>query len=163
MNFTPERVAAERATWHDRGDVVVPTINALREDFARLFEVDLPTVSEAQYHEAVDEVYADGDRAVNVAALSAILGDLDVQNDYPGFVVDEILGRELAGWIAGEKPLDVLGEAAFHYTDTVHDGDPDGHENAGLDDRDAALAAGFQSRIPGWEWRESPSPFRVER
>ena len=37
------------------------------------------------------------------------------------------------------------------------DGDP-----AGLDDLDAALAAGFQTRLPGWEWRESPSPFAVE-
>jgi hypothetical protein len=33
---------------------------------------------------------------------------------------------------------------------------------AGADDLDAALAAGFPTRLPGWGWRERPSPFAVE-
>jgi hypothetical protein len=95
---------------------------------------------------------------VNVAALLDLLGDLDVENDYPGFVVDELLGRELAGMIAGPQPLRLLGEATFHYADvTIHTDGP-----AGADDRDAALAAGFQTRLPGWEWNERSSPFAVD-
>jgi hypothetical protein len=53
----------------------------------------------------------------------------------------------------------VLAEATFHYADIRVDG-RDG-EPAGMDDLDAALAAGFQTRLPGWSWREDPSPFGV--
>ena len=102
-------------------------------------------------------MFAGGDLAVNVAALVALLRDLDVEADYPGFVVDELLGWELAGILAGNQPLRMLGEATFHYTDVhVHDGD------AGVDDLDAALAAGFQTRLPGWDWTENESPFSVD-
>jgi len=80
-----------------------------------------------------------------------------VDGDYPGFVADELLGRELAGMLAGQQPLRLLGEATFHYAD-VHT-----HGNAGApagaDDLDAALAAGFQTRLPGWDWKATPSPF----
>jgi len=81
--------------------------------------------------------------------------------DYPGFVVDEFLGRRLASTIAGGVPLSVLAEATFHYAD-ITAGERDG-EGAGMDDLDAALAAGFQARLPGWPWREGPSPFAVCR
>jgi phosphatidylglycerophosphatase A len=67
--------------------------------------------------------------------------------DYPGFVVDEFLGRRLASTIAGGVPLSVLAEATFHYAD-ITAGERDG-EDAGMDDLDAALAAGFQTRLPG--------------
>jgi len=36
-------------------------------------------------------------------------------------------------------------------------GAPD--EAAGVDDLDAALAAGVQTRLPGWPWTEGGSPF----
>jgi homogentisate 1,2-dioxygenase len=72
-----------------------------------------------------------------------------------------VLGRELAGWIAGDQPLALLGEATFHYADVAHDPDPDATDAAGVDDLDAALAAGFQTRLPGWAWREDESPFSV--
>lgn len=103
-------------------------------------------------------MFADGDLAVNVATLVRLLRDLDVEGDYPGFVVDELLARELAGMLAGEQPLRLLGEATFHYADvTVHEGD-----TAGQDDLLAALAAGFQTRLPGWSWREGESRFAVD-
>jgi hypothetical protein len=102
----------------------------------------------------VAAVFADGDRGVNVAAYVGILRDLDVEGDYPGFVVDERLGRALAATIAGGDPLGLLAEATFHVADLYTHGGP-----AGADDLDAALAAGFQTRLPGWEWREGPSPF----
>ncbi|WP_290814009.1 hypothetical protein [Halovivax sp.] len=160
MEFTPDRVAAERDWVRERSARIVPLINAVRDDLGEIFEADVAHVTEPAYRDSVDEVFADGDLAVNVAAMVAILRELDVADDYPGFVVDEILGRELAATIAGTQPLRTLGEATFHYADLRVHGGPD--ENAGVDDLDAALAAGFQERLPGWPWTERKSPFAVE-
>lgn len=157
MHLTPEAVAREHEWVHGRADRIVGLINDVRADLGELFETDVDTVTEAMYHDAVDEVFADGDLAVNVAALVWLLRELDVDGDYPGFIVDEVLGRELAGMIAGTQPFRLLGEATFHYADVhVDDG-----ESAGVDDLDAALAAGFQTRLPGWDWCERESPFSV--
>lgn len=161
MHLTPTRVADEREWILERAPVVVPIINDVRDELGAVFDADVDRVTEAQYRAEVEAVFADGDLAVNVAALTGILRDLDVDGDYPGFVVDEILGRELAATIAGTQPLRTLGEATFHYADLrVHGG---ADENAGVDDLEAALAAGFQERIPGWNWTERESPFSIER
>ena len=160
LTFTPERVRAERDWVAERGDRVVPIINDVRDDLGEIFATDVDSVTETAYREEVDAVFADGDLAVNVAAMVAILRELDVEGDYPGFVVDEILGRELAATIAGVQPLRTLGEATFHYADVHVHGPVD--ENAGVDDLDAALAAGFQERLPGWDWTERESPFSVD-
>jgi hypothetical protein len=157
MELTPAVVAREHEWVHDRTDRTVTLINDVREELGAVFETDVDPVTESQCHAAVDEVFADGDLAVNVAAIVALLRTLDVREDYPGFVVDELLGRELAGMLAGEQPLRLLGEATFHYTD-VHTDEGD----AGTDDLDAALAAGLQTRLPGWRWTERPSPFAVD-
>ena len=160
MELTPEAVVAEHEYLHERTDAVVGLINAVRDDLGDHFDTDVANVEPAQYRHEVDAIFADGDLAVNVAALVRLLRTLDVEGDYPGFVVDELLGRELAGMIAGTQPLRMLGEATFHFADATTHGDPE--EPAGIDDLDAALAAGFQTRIPGWEWREDESPFSVE-
>ena len=160
FRFTPTRVRAERDWVADRADSVVPIINDVRDDLGEIFETDVDPVTETAYREEVDAVFADGDLAVNVAAMVAILRELDVEGDYPGFIVDEILGRELAATIAGVQPLRTLGEATFHYADVHVHGPAD--ENAGVDDLEAALAAGFQERIPGWDWTERESPFSVD-
>jgi len=157
MHVTSAAVAREHEWVRDRTDRIVPLINTVRDDLGSLFGTEVDTVTADQYRAAVDEVFADGDLAVNVAALVGVLRDLDVEADYPGFVVDELLGRELAGMLAGQQPLRLLGEATFHFADThVHDGAAAGH-----DDLDAALAAGFQTRLPGWDWTEEESPFAV--
>jgi len=156
MRITPATVADE----HDRiraDDTVPRVINDVRDRLGPLFDVEVDPVDAAAYREEVDAVFADGDRAVNVACLSMLLRDLDCPDDYPGFVVDEFLGRKLASTVAGGQPLALLAEATFHFADVhVHDGD-----TAGADDRRAALAAGFQTRLPGWDWRETESPFAV--
>lgn len=158
MKVTAEQVAAEHEWVRGRETRIVGLVNDVRDDLAELFETDVDHVTTDQYHDAVDTVFADGDLAVNVAAIVALLRDLDVEGDYPGFVVDELLGRELAGMLAGGQPLRLLGEATFHYADVhVHEG-----EGAGTDDLDAALAAGFQTRLPGWDWTASPSPFAID-
>ena len=157
MNVTPERVRREREWVDRRCGQIAALINDVRRELGTLFETDVETVTEGQVREEVDAVFADGDVAANVAALIGLLRELDVQGDYPGFVVDELLGRELAGTIAGNQPLRLLAEATFHFADVHTHGDDD--ETAGLDDLDAALAAGFQTRLPGWSWREAESPF----
>jgi hypothetical protein len=159
MHVTPETVAAERDRIESRADVVVPLINGVRDDLGEAFGTSVDPVAKQQYRTAIDAVFADGDVAVNVAGLSGLLRELDVTADYPGFVVDEFLGRRLASTIAGREPLALLAEATFHYADVLSQGDDD--DPAGLDDRDAALAAGFQTRLSGWEWREEPGPFGV--
>lgn len=159
MQVTPSTVAEQAAWTHDRAAVVVPLVNRVRAELGSVFGTTVDQITEHQYHDVVESVFADGDQAVNVAALVMVLRELDVTADYPGFVVDELLARELAAMIAGPQPLRLLAEATFHYADVTHhggEGDP-----AGLDDLDAALAAGVQTRLPGWDWQERESPFGV--
>jgi hypothetical protein len=158
MHLSPAEVGAQRDWVRDRADVVVPLVNDVREDLGAAFDTTVDPIDHDQYRRTVDATFADGDRAVNVAALVGLLRELDVEGDHPGFVVDELLGRELAAMIAGEQPLRLLAEATFHYADVVHHTD----DVAGADDLDAALAAGVQTRLPGWNWTERESPFGVE-
>ncbi|MDS0281182.1 hypothetical protein [Haloarcula onubensis] len=159
MRVTPAVVADEYEWVRGRADVVVPLVNETRRHLGEQFGVDVSGIDTADYHDAVDAVFDDGDRAVNVAALVGLLRDLDVEEDYPGFVVDELLGRELAAMLAGDQPLRLLAEATFHVADVRTHGDPS--EAAGADDLDAALAAGVQTRVPGWPWTEGESPFSL--
>jgi len=157
MDVTPATVREERDRLRARADAVVPVVNAVRRDLGEAFDTTVAPIDASAYRETIDAVFADGDRAVNVAGLSMLLRVLDVADDYPGFVVDELLGRELAAMIAGEQPLRLLAEATFHYADATAVADTPG--SAGLDDLDAALAAGVQTRLPGWDWREADNPF----
>jgi hypothetical protein len=160
MEVTKATVMAEHKRIRSDNEVV-SLIAVTRDRLGKAFDVEVRPVSHQEYRDEVDSVFADGDLAVNIAALSGLLRDLDVENDYPGFVVDELLGRELAGTIASTqgRAYSLLAEATFHYAD-VHT-NADDNENAGVDDLTAALAAGFQTRLPGWSWTESESPFGV--
>jgi hypothetical protein len=158
MHLTAATVAEQYEWVRNRDERIVAVINRVRNDLGEAFETSVDSVTTDQYRQTVRDVFENGDVAVNAAALVGLLRQLDVDGDYPGFIVDEVLGRELAGLIAGQQPLRLLGEATFHYADiTVHEG-----ERAGIDDLDAALAAGFQTRLPGWDWRETESPFGIE-
>lgn len=151
MRVTEGTVERERRWVAERADVIVPLANDVRAALGDAFGVSVDAISHEEYRNGVEEVFEEMPRAMNVAALIALLRDLDIVGDYPGFVIDEYLGKELAAMIAGEQPLRLLGEATFHFADIyTHEG-----EAAGQDDLDAALAAGFQTRLPGWSWRES--------
>lgn len=153
MEITPETVARERERLGERGPQVVALANDVRADLGELFGTEVGRIDEEGYRQVLDATFADGALAVNVATLARLLRELDVTDDYPGFVVDELLGRELAAAIAGDQPLRLLAEATFHYADIHADSTA-----AGGDDLDAALAAGVQTRLPGWTWRET-DPF----
>jgi hypothetical protein len=156
MEITPTTVADEHERLRSRESI--PTlINDTRDRLGSLFGTEVGHVTAEAYRREVDAVFADGDRAVNVAGFCVLLRELDCPGDYPGFVVDEYLGRKLAATIAGGEPLALLAEATFHFADSHVHGDPG--DSAGSDDLDAALAAGFQTRLPGWEWQETESPF----
>ena len=159
MRLTQATVADERDRIRDDEQIPV-LINDVRDRLGPMFGVEVDHVDAADYREEVDAVFAGGDRAVNVAGLSMLLRELDCPEDYPGFVVDEFLGRQLASTVAGSQPLALLAEATFHFADVhVHGGDD---EAAGGDDLRAALVAGFQTRLPGWSWTETESPFAVD-
>ena len=168
MRITPETVREEHAWVRDRASVVVPILNDTRDRLGSLFDTEVDRVDGGTYRREVDAVFADGEVAVNVAGYVAVLRDLDVAGDYPGFVVDEVIGRELAATIAGGQPLSLLAQATFHFADVHVDRDATadaggvGAGTAGADDLDAALAAGFQTRLPGWEWREGENRFAVD-
>jgi hypothetical protein len=160
MRLTPTAVTEEYEQVRD-DEAVVALVNETRDRLGEAFGVEVGHVTGEQYRAEVDAVFADGDTAVNVAALCGLLRDLDVEGDYPGFVVDEYLGRELAATIVATKgrAYSLLAEATFHYAD-IHTHGAEG-EAAGADDLTAALAAGFQTRLPGWAWTEGESPFGV--
>ena len=160
MNVSPATVVDEHERLRSNASIP-PLINEIRDRLGPLFGVEVAHVSSEQYRAEVDAVFEDGDRAVNIAALCGLLRPLDCEGDYPGFVVDEFLGRKLAATIAGGEPFALLAEATFHFADVHTHGDPD--ETAGSDDLDAALAAGFQTRLPGWEWTKGESPFSSRR
>jgi hypothetical protein len=160
MKITPSVVAEEKTWVQKRATVVVPLINTVREDLGKLFNTSVDTVSEEQFATEVNVVFASCETAVNIPALIRIRRELAVENDYPGFIVDEILGRELAWQIAGGQPFRLLAEATFHFADVTTHYD---EETAGVDDLHASLAAGFQTRLPGWNWTEGESPFTVNR
>jgi len=157
MQLSADTVETEYEWVRERAPETVVIANDVRASLGGLLDASVDPITHEQYLEAVDTVFESGDLAVNVAALVGLLRNLDVEDDYPGFIVDELMGRELAGVIAGRQPLRLLGEATFHYADLRVHGDAG--DAAGLDDLDAALAAGFQTRLPGWEWREQPDSF----
>jgi hypothetical protein len=157
MELTPDRVRAEYDWLQNRAPTITETINETRAGLGEVFGVAVDPVTASQVGAELDAVFADGAVAVNVAGYVALLRDLDVADDYPGFVVDEVLGRELAATLAGGQPLALLAQATFHYADVhTHSEGP-----AGADDLEAAVAAGLQTRLPGWDWQDEPSPFAI--
>lgn len=160
MHVTPTTVHETYTRLCERAPATVSLINETRDHLGRRFDTDVDHVDTAAYRREVAVVFADGAVAANVTGYVGLLSGLDVEGDYPGFVVDEVLGRELAATIAGGQPLSVLAQATFHVADTFVHGEET--EAAGADDLDAALASGFQTRLPGWAWREGRDPFAIE-
>ena len=149
-------IAEEREWLLNRSDRYTAEINELRADLGGFFDHAVESIDARQFESEVRAVLADPARACNVAGLIGICRQLDVTDDYPGFILDELLGRRLAATIAGGQPAATLAEATFHFADIRSDRPA---APAGRDDLDAAIIAGFQTRLPGWAWQDEPVPF----
>jgi hypothetical protein len=134
-------------------DDIVALVNDARDRLGDAFGEDVESVSADEVRAEFDEFLDKGDAALNAAALYRVGVGLEVRNDYAGFVVDEIVGRNLAAIVAGNDPDRTLAEATFHYVD-VHTDEVLEETTAGEDDVLAGLAAGVQTRLPGWDWQE---------
>ncbi|MFP4188477.1 MAG: hypothetical protein ACLFR5_03605 [Halobacteriales archaeon] len=134
-------------------DSIVALVNDARDRLGEAFDEDVRRVSADDVRDEFDDFLEDGDAALNAAALYRVGVGLEVRNDYAGFVVDEIVGRNLAAVVAGNDPDRTLAEATFHYVD-VHTDEVLEETTAGEDDVLAGLAAGVQVRLPGWDWQE---------
>jgi hypothetical protein len=137
----------------DNLDEITALINDARDRLGEAFDEDVAEVSSREVRDEFDDFLSDGDAALNAAALYRVGVGLEVRNDYAGFVVDEIVGRNLAAVVAGDEPERTLAEATFHYVD-VHTDEVLEETTAGEDDILAGLAAGIQTRLPGWDWQE---------
>ena len=134
-------------------DDIVALVNDARDRLGDAFGEDVESVSADEVRAEFDEFLDDDGAALNAAALYRVGVGLEVRNDYAGFVVDEIVGRNLAAVVAGNDPDRTLSEATFHYVD-VHTDEVLEETTAGEDDVLAGLAAGVQTRLPGWDWQE---------
>lgn len=159
MEISDDTVEAFRGFVDEHSDEVLALVNFARRRLGETFGEDVPAATEEQILAEIEAVLQDDDLALNVAALYRIGVDLEVRNDYAGFIVDELIGRRLASQIAGDDPRGTLAEATFHYVD-VHTGEVIDEDalTAGADDVLAGIAAGVQCRLPGWEWHDE-DPF----
>jgi hypothetical protein len=153
MRVSRDTVEELDAYVDDNLDSIVALVNDARDRLGEAFDEDVPRVSADKVRGEFDDFLDDDDAALNAAALYRVGVGLEVRNDYAGFVVDEIVGRNLAAVVAGGEPDRTLAEATFHYID-VHAEEVLEETTAGEDDVLAGLAAGVQTRLPGWDWQE---------
>jgi hypothetical protein len=153
MRVSRDTVEELDAYVDDNLDEITALINDARDRLGEAFDEDVAEVSSREVRDEFDDFLSDGDAALNAAALYRVGVGLEVRNDYAGFVVDEIVGRNLAAVVAGDEPERTLAEATFHYVD-VHTDQVLEETTAGEDDVLAGLAAGIQTRLPGWDWQE---------
>ncbi len=150
-----ETVEELEAFLEDELPVLTDLVNFSRDRLGEAFDEDIDSVSEEDVERELQMVLADDDRALNLAALYRLGVDLDVENDYAGFVVDELIGRRIAASVADADPEVTLAEATFHYLDVYTDEVVEEEDrSAGYDDVVAGFAAGVQTRLPGWNWQE---------
>lgn len=153
MNIGNDTVEEFREFFSENLSEVTELINSSRRDLGEVFGEDVDTVTEEMVREEFRAVLMEEDAALNVAALYKLGVELEVRNDYAGFIVDEIIGRQLAASIAGGDPERTLAEATFHYID-IHTHEVLEGGSAGYDDVVAGIAAGLQCRLPGWRWQK---------
>ncbi|MFW5929035.1 MAG: hypothetical protein ACOCT0_01255 [Halobacteriota archaeon] len=157
MKISSETVDELDSYVDERLEEITALVNDARRRLGEAFDEDVTVVSKQDVRDEMDDVLADGDRALNLAALYRVGVELEVREDYAGFVVDELIGRRIAATLVDSEPETTLAEATFHYVDVYTD-DVLGDVTAGEDDVLAGLAAGVQVRLPGWDWQDDSPP-----
>ena len=155
MRISPETVEELDAYVDENLDEITALVNDARDRLGDAFDEDVDEVTRDDVRVEFDAFLEDEDAALNVSALYRVGIELEVRNDYAGFVVDEMIGRRIASTVAETDPERTLAEATFHYID-VHTNEvlDEEERTAGEDDVLAGLAAGVQTRLPGWDWQE---------
>ena len=155
MRISPETVEELDAYVGENLDEITALVNDARDRLGDAFDEDVDEVTRDDVRVEFDAFLEDEDAALNVSALYRVGIELEVRNDYAGFVVDEMIGRRIASTVAETDPERTLAEATFHYID-VHTNEvlDEEERTAGEDDVLAGLAAGVQTRLPGWDWQE---------
>lgn len=154
--ITDATVTTERDRLLKNSAEISTRINDIRDHLGAVFGESVDPVSSQAVADEISTVFADPDLAVNVTGYLRLLDEIDIASDYHGFIVDEMLGRHLAMTIAEGEPEATLAAATFHLVDASLDLPA---ATAGVDDRAAAIVAGFQVRLPGWDWQEHRDPF----
>lgn len=155
MRISPDTVEELDAYVEKNLDDITALVNDARDRLGDTFGEDVDKVTEDDVRAEFDAFLGDEDAALNAAALYRVGVELEVRNDYAGFVVDEIIGRKIAATVAETDPERTLAEATFHYMDVhAHEVLDEDEKTAGEDDVLAGLAAGVQTRLPGWDWQE---------
>jgi hypothetical protein len=155
MRISEETVEELDAYVAENLDDIVALINDARDRLGEAFGEDVDKMTRDEVRTEFDAFLEDEDAALNVAALYRVGVELEVRNDYAGFVVDEMIGRRIASTVAENDPEQTLAEATFHYIDVhTHEVLDEDEKTAGEDDVLAGLAAGLQTRLPGWDWQE---------
>jgi hypothetical protein len=155
MRISPDTVDELDAYVGENLDEITALVNDARDRLGDAFDEDVDEVTRDDVRVEFDAFLEDEDAALNVSALYRVGIELEVRNDYAGFVVDEMIGRRIASTVAETDPERTLAEATFHYID-VHTNEvlDEEERTAGEDDVLAGLAAGVQTRLPGWDWQE---------
>jgi len=155
MRISPDTVEELDAYVDENLDEITALVNDARDRLGDAFGEGVDKVTREEVRDEFDAFLEDEDAALNVAALYRVGVELEVRNDYAGFVVDEMIGRRIAATVAENDPEETLAEATFHYID-VHTDEvlDEERRTAGEDDVLAGLAAGVQTRLPGWDWQE---------
>ncbi len=153
MKISDSTINEFRDFFNENSDDVTELINLSRAKLGDIFNEDVELVGKDDVEDEFLYIMENRDLALNLSALYRIGVDLEVNNDYAGFIVDEIIGRQIASTIAQTEPEKTLSEATFHYID-IHTHQVLEEGTAGSDDVMAGIAAGLETRLPGWDWQK---------
>jgi len=158
LTIDDQLVAQARSYVLDHVEPVACLVHRIRCSYRDVYDQDVATVTAEQVTAAVNELFNDYPRALNVSCLLALAFLLKGTEDYEVFVVDEFLGVALAETIAGGEPNRSFARGNFHVYDITMKAAIDecfGQVDTRLlavDDALLGLAAGLEAVIPGWDW-----------
>jgi len=160
MTIDEETVARAHQLLLQEAAGITELVNRARQYYRQVFTTEITPVEPCQVRAAIDDLFADTPRALNLACLLGVAFSLHGREDYEVFIVDELLGAAIADLIAGGEPNRTFARANFHVLDVVLKPalrecfGPGDDRQLAVDDALAGLAAGFEAILPGWDWMD---------